>query len=439
MTGLTQRRHRQIKIFPKPSPGRPALRAVVAPLAGCLCLLVACSGEGSGAATPATPGRVTLTGRAAGGVPVPLTWVAFQDGDGPWQRAIDQAGVYTLDAPSGRYAVAFVCNAAPAVQLGEVIAATVQELNDIQAPCPIPLPGSPVHRWAGTIKGAGNVAATTITFASLEGGAFRATINGAGYTIDLPPGSYDLVAAQGNLLNLKRGIKIDAAGTTDVDFAMGSVMAKSQPLPAIVSDPQEIVEAGVFFTSPRGARADFFGPKGTVALLDPGDLAPGDSQRVYVDARGTKAATFRGLFRSVAGGPLPAFTLPPALAGAGAVPAVGTKSPVTLRPKVSFDLYPSARFYQASMFTDMPDKFVWVMNVGAGWLGGRTSFELPDLSGVAGFDPAWGPPLNLALAVEIIAVSSSRGFGALLDDLPPTGPGVEVTYAKKIVTLQPAP
>ena len=422
---MTHRRHRQVADFPK-----------------CACLgsllLAACAGDGTGGmGSPGAARRVTLTGRAAGGVPTALTWVAFQDGDGPWQRASDSAGVYTFDALSGRYNAAFVC-ATDTVRSGEVIAAAVAELDTIEVPCPVALPGAARLRWSGTLTGiaAGLGDLPDVTFSSKEGGATRALVSsdGSSYTIDLPAGTYDLVTSvAGNRLNVKRDIRITAAGSTNVDFSTGTVMAKSQPLPAIAADAQESLETGAFFTSARGVRVDLFAPKGSVALLDPADLGPGDTQQIYGEARGAKSA-FRGFFRAVPGGPVPALALPPPLGGASAVPVTGVQPPLYVRPRISFDAYPNVRFYQANIFTDLPDMFVWVMNVGPQWLAGRTSFELPDWTGVAGWNPAWGPPLDRPLAALVTAVAGNRGFGPILHDLPPS-PGDEIGYGKEAFTI----
>jgi hypothetical protein len=419
---MTQRRHRQFANFPK-------LAWLVAALA--LGDGAACSGDAGGNAAR----RVTLTGRGDGGVPIALSWVAFQDGDGPWQRATDTGGVYTFEAPSGRYTAAFVCNV-PGGGLGEIIAATVAELDTIQIPCPLPVPGAITHHWQGAIKGAPANGPDNVLFGSREGGLWAASDRGdGGYQVDLAPGTYDLVASFGSTISIKRDLDVHAPGTADIDFTGGTVTAKPQPLPMLATATGEIVEAGSFFVSPRGARIELPGSKTSVGLLDPGDLAAGDTQQIYVDVRGEQGA-FRGLTRSVPGGPPPALTVPPAWSGVTASVAAATPM---LRPKLNFDPYPNARFYQAQMFTDMPQDFVWLLNVGAAWLSGKNSFELPDLSAIAGFDAAWGLRRDVAVAIAAVAIVSTRPIGPVLDDRPPTGPGDEISYGKKLLTLAARP
>jgi hypothetical protein len=432
MRRLTQRRHRQVTIFLQ----------LALPAMG----LAACGG---GAPGPKEAARhVTLTGRGEGGNPAPLGWVVWRDGgdgqggDGVWQAMAGAGGVYGFDPPSGRYTVAFVCTDSTFMG-GEVIAATVDELSGIDVPCPGLQPVAPVHRWHGGIKGLAPDERVEIALGSREGGAFAGAVSDdrTSYDIDvLPPGTYDLAAAArdpagGTRLLVVRDIVVAGDGATDLDFASATRKAHDQPDPRIAADATESLSFGSYYTSPRGARIDFVPPTGNVALLDPADLAPGDSQQFWVDARGPEE-TFRGIYRAVAGGPLPPLALPPLLTHLAVTPALGA-SAITLRPAITFDPYPGALFYQAAITTGQPNALPWVMNVGADWLGTGAGFELPDLSGVAGFVQAWGPRPDQAQAVEMIAIRSTRAFAPVLHDLPPPGPGAETSYAKKVITLQP--
>jgi hypothetical protein len=399
--------------------------------------LVACNGGGSGVGPGPTEARksVILTGRGEDGSPASLTWVAFRDGDGAWQRLTpDTSGGYRFDAASGRYMAAFVC-AMPDVMQGEVIAATAAELDDIQVPCPAPAGTGVRHRRVGAVRGLPTGGRAQVIFGSRTTGSWAAasSSDGTSYMVDLPPGIYDLVTAVGSTLLVQHDINVDSPGTSDIDLGTGAATAKPQPLPTIATAAKEILESGAFFTSAGGVRVDLSAPKGSVGLLDPADLGRGDSQEVYLEARDDQNG-FRGLSLAVPGGPLPALNLPPPLTGVTAT--IASATPV-VRPKITFEAYPNARFYQANVFTDMPDNFVWLMNVGTGWLNGATSFELPDLSGVPGFDPAWGPRNDRALGVQVIGVASNRSFGPLLHDLAPSA-GDQTTYGKKLFTLEPA-
>jgi hypothetical protein len=417
---------------------RPATSAGLALLS----YLGACSGDGGASMRMASnPRRVTITGRADGGGPVSLDWLAFQDGDGPWKKATAVAGVYTLDvvSSSGRWGAAFVCGE-PQVLLGEVVYATLDELSQLDVPCPIPAAAAPTVNWAGSIAGATPGSTPDVIFASREAGAWRAepSADQSRYAINLPVGTYDLGAAltdaAGNArLIIKRDVAVNADGTTDVDFAALALTPKRQPLGTIAALSQETLATGSFVTSPRGARLDLLAPDGSVALLDAADLPAAVTQAIYVEAR-ADPATFRGVFRTVPGGPPPALTLPPVFADANATVAAANP---TLRPKVTFSPYPNPRFFQIGLRTGQPNRYDWIMNVGASWLGGLTSIELPDLSAIPGFDAlTWGPRPDLDLAVEMTAITSTRAFGPVLHDVPPPSAGDEITYAKKVVTVR---
>ena len=74
---------------------------------------------------------------------------------------------------------------------------------------------------------------------------------------------------------------------------------------------------------------------------------------------------------------------------------------------------------------------IWGLKVGAGWLAGNTGYELPDLTGVPGFDVTWGPDPRVHHAVITTVVTGTRGFGPTLNGDEPAAPGAVTTRARK--------
>jgi hypothetical protein len=119
-------------------------------LLAALLLIAACS-----TAPAPNPTTVTLETRLyRAGSPENLPWVAYQDGDGPWQALGGQGGRYafTVRDPGGRYTLAAACTN-PALQNARVqtLHATVAELNTPALNCLFPSPPNPAE--ARTVSG----------------------------------------------------------------------------------------------------------------------------------------------------------------------------------------------------------------------------------------------------------------------------------------------
>jgi hypothetical protein len=406
---------------------------------GVQAIFTGCGGDHSASPAPASQ-RVTLTGVGLGGVMHPFTWAAFQDGDGPWQRLESDAGAYAFDSASGRYTLAYVC--APLVS-AEIIAATVAEMPAVTARCSEAVESWTRYNWRGTLQGGAARDETMVVLGSMDGTVSAdIALDGGNYTAEVTAGTYDIAVLAGDpaRLAVARDVAIAASGSTDIDVAAASIVAKPHPLalPTNLAPGEQIAYVAVGFTSKRGATLPL--PSSgidSVQAFDAQDLVDGDHQDLSLYAMSLDQSGERGFIRGVDGAALdalPALALPDAFTAT--VTAAG-RSPV-LRPRVSFEPYPGVLFYQMNTYSigAAPAGLGWLMNVGADWLGARGSFELPDLSGVPGYDPKWGPGATIATTIETTAITSTRGFGATLDG-EPGGIGTVAAFAKKITVLQP--
>ena len=374
---------------------------------------------------------MSLTSRGWGGVPAPLTWVAVQNGDEPWRRLEGRAGRYDFEAPSGRYRLAFVCG----LRTGEVIAATVAELAAITVSC-TELPTGPKHTWSGAIKGtpAGRPV-PPIGFFSRDG-IFSGIVSGTRYTIELPAGIYDSAAMDVDQplapIFLRRNLEVSAAGTADVDFdGAGVIRPRPRAFTAPAGTPGEGLVATVLFRSGNGAWIRFL--PGSSAAESRRSALPtccrGTRRSCRSPATASTAAVTPERSWTAPKHSLPSachrhsirssFILPPASSGG------------TWRPHARFAPYPDALFYQMSISGPTNGDLIWGLKVGAGWLAGNTGFELPDLTGVPGFDVTWGPDPRVHHAVITTVVTGTRGFGPTLNGDEPAAPGAVTTRARK--------
>lgn len=372
--------------------------------------LFACGG-GAGSATPPAGNEVRLRS-PTGGIYAGLAWVAAQDGDGAWTRLPADGDVYRFRPTSDRFSLAFAC---PAGRLGEVIQATPAELPEVTVPCVAA--GNPgAVRRTGALVGVPAGARPSVTFGLAGVGPIGADVapDGKSYSVELPPGTYDYAAVDGGTpprVLVGRGLAVEAAGTTDLDFATGARTTSARDVAVNGATPGETVAVKVFLTTSGRALAAFEAPR--VHAL--GALAAGETQTLRASG-----ADARGVARWIdvdLGAGVSAIDLPPALV---TPQHTGTATGPIIRPQVKLTPYPGVSFYQLNSVTAGTDlrALGWVVNTSAGWLGAGDTIALPDLTGVAGFDPIWGPARRNRTLVNTFAVTSTVGMARALDGLP---------------------
>ena len=85
---------------------------------------------------PTSPENVTVLVQSLSGRLSRLTWLRYQDGDGAWSRVeATTPGLYHLPVTGPRFAIATVCEDAGGL-MGEIIAATREELTELNSTCP---------------------------------------------------------------------------------------------------------------------------------------------------------------------------------------------------------------------------------------------------------------------------------------------------------------
>jgi hypothetical protein len=412
---------------------RATLERATAPLLFALAA-AACSGTAGEKDAGSDGKRVTVRGHGVGGAFVGVEFAAARDGDGAWRiLPKDAQAPEAFMVDSGRYTLAFVC-AAPAPGFGgfgEVILATTAELSSVTLPCAAaPATGTVTGKIIGSPAGD-----LDITFGAPGTQTGPASIGSdrTSYSLPLAPGSYDITAlvrsgAGTRAFVINYDVRIE--GTTGPDLDLRSaLLATSDPAPAITNrEDIERIEMRSIIVTRRGAVLDFVSDKDYVYTARAQDLGPDDQQKLMVSGF-SPTGKLRGLTRALAGPPADSYELPAHLMNATVTASGG-------RPKVSFARYAGAVFIQLQLQPMQPEATAWVMNVGAGWLGDATEFELPDPATIPGFTAEWAPQRGAAYIAEVTAVSSSEAFGPVLHDAP-MPKDASIGFAKQVTLFAP--
>jgi hypothetical protein len=416
-----------------------------------LAILLGCDGGGStspdgGASLPPDggggTGRVTLTDVTPPGGS-PLQWVAFNDGDGPWQTLDGASGVYSFSVKSGRYGLAFVCSL-PRGFGGEVVHATAAELTALTIDCGAPPPVAS-HRLSGKITGLPAAARVEV-----QGGRGAESFQlqqidppATAYQASLPADTYDLAAISylddrpGQLL-LRRDVAIAADVVVDLDFAQGLPLLE-QPLSLTgdgASAPGLVAVVSLITKRAQLAWGDLSGQRPTgYPALPASALAAGEVLELDVSSTTGQLPAFsvRGIILGLRQPKAVEVALPPLFS-----PELSVTAAASPRPRVSFTAYPGALYYQlvAGQFT-AGRTAQWLCIFSAAWLGAEASYQLPDFSGARGYRAEFGLLPQAAVDIEADAVTSSRDLSRTLNDDPATRDGSRLTYARKGDHLTP--
>jgi hypothetical protein len=407
-------------------------------------LAVGCDGgattSGDGGAPLGAGTRITLTNVTAAPVSN-LSWVAFQDGDGPWQTVDGKAGVYVFTVRGPRYGLAFVCDRAGWLS-GEVLHATVAELPSLATSCDL-MVDRPIFPLGGALKGVPASAAISV-FVGSVGGVQAAQVTGTSYTLPVEASTYDVTAlaqepGKPDRVVVRRGVLVGAPTTLDLDFAAEGRSGVEQPLVVKNTAVGETLEGSleIQFASNGYLYWDLTGPsQASYRALAETDLGKEDAQQLSVLAvTGTPPTlSVRGASRGFrAPGPLE-LTLPPAFSSARL--SLAATAP-HLRPRLEFDTYGGARFFQLQMDrVSGTESFGWLAIFSADWLGEATSYDFPDFSGARGFEGQWAFGPQDTLQVESYAVRSSRALLPTISAERRSLAGAQLEFAKTVSLLR---
>jgi hypothetical protein len=363
----------------------------------------------------------------------PPDFIAFQDGSGAWQ--IPQgSGQYTLtiNDPQGKYGLVIV-DLIPEPEVN-IIHATVSELSEINFVLEAP-PASLVT-VSGTVSGLGVNERALIAM-----GGFNTFSPSNTYSLQVPPGTYDLIATkvtsgmQVNKVFIQRNISVSGNTTINIDFNSPNAFDPEAHNAVIGGVSGETVVGGVEFRSHNGTLISTGVVSGVLqfpfAGIPSSKQFGNDIHQFFAEASTpTSSRRIERYFKA----PIDlSVTLPAPFDNATVT--VATTTPYT-RLTASWDAYSGAQAYFAYFGRGQVE---WFVGLSAGWLGGQRTYTLPDLSGVSGWNNNWGLPTSGTIYWEVVAVTTNRTIQDFVNaDRTPVD-GLEVRRAAKRGTVNVTP
>ncbi|HXU83904.1 MAG TPA: hypothetical protein VN914_21060 [Polyangia bacterium] len=354
-----------------------------------------------------------------------LGWVAFQDGDGPWQVIEGTGRTYSFLAPSGRYGVAFVCGRSG--PRGEVVHATTAELLALRAFCD-PGDGGPLYKVTGTLRGVPAGDKATVQLSSRDRLSATMVSSDAGsYQGQAQAGLYDLMGVAfhdmvTDRVVMRRAVTIKAEDTLDLDFQgpdSHSLIVAPLTIGGLTPEALEAIDGWVEVRTGRGSSINWRVPAPLNHVeqypsLAAGELDPGDLQQLKLVARrsGGSKIFSRAVIRLVRSPAPLELALPPPFTAEVTKPTAAEP-----RLRTGFAPYDGALYYQ--LFAGVRGRNPgfereWRATFTAAWLAGGTSYALPDFSGLPGFDRGWSLQAGDYLWVESTAVRSGHTVDGLV-------------------------
>ena len=417
-------------------------------LAVCLlALLSACSDAVSPPLVPPPPQVQTVS--VAFCDPYAPLWVGYQDGDGAWTRAAPTVAsgnsLFDLKFSSNHGAIATVLESTPGTTFLQVLYGTPEELASV---------GINSSRLCGptTIKTLlGTVAGVDTNERAIVRGGFGSVVvahHGEDFALDyLPAGPRDIIAARATLdaggderltkFILRHGVDLpDSASLGVLDFNAPDAFS---PVVANVTISGVGVDGAYIFTQLRSANSEsqfslpFTGAGGlnqSYYAIPEAQLAAGDLQELVATAHDDTPSAGRSLLwyfrspvdRSLEFGPniiTPTFT------------TVATTPSVRIRahfePQDAYDREASVAYT-----SDGPSGVAVLMTAAYAALQGGYDLVNPDLSGVAGFNPAWALQTAPSLRWSANRLGGTLGLG--IDPVPTDGAIRQAAFATDVIT-----
>lgn len=375
-----------------------------------IALLAGCSSGPSGSGG-AGGGGTTVSITRMGSIP----WLAVQDGSGAWTAASGSSLVVT--DPDGRFGVAWECVLASGQVEVAVTQQTTADGTTVVASCLFDQ--SPAYPVTGTLSG---VPANGTAFVSI-GNSFK-TVTSANPSYDLPQvtaGTQTVVAygltsgsLPGNML-VERGLPVAGGGTHNLDLTSGEsfYMTSFGVTGVPVGETPSMAAALV----PQGSNFAFLAYQDNVTLLSyplvPSALAQ-SGDLYYLDAGAGTSSGGSSSHQEVglaSKSPTSGNVQLPAPLEAGAGTSVSGGTGVATWGSVPFLTGGGEGVLIAAIAPDALTSPSWVAIVTPAWLAsGSTSYTLPDLSSVAGWDSAWAFPIGLTGYATIAAVHTTTAL-----------------------------
>jgi hypothetical protein len=351
-------------------------------------------------------------------------WVAFQDGDEAWTQALPSRsnGIVTFEHTfaSDRTAIAAAFDGGPNITLLQVHYGTPTELEEVGRTYPafcVPFEKTLLASVAGL---------DTNQFAYISGGYVteRPVLFNESFPLEaLPPGPRDIVAAQvtftGNtsVLNkiiLRRDVDLPDNGTLPVlDFNSAEAFAPATRNLTLIGIGEGTTVSTRLMTSNFSGllstpiRYDA-GTPGLYVALPEERLRPTDLEELSASTRGvapssriTTSVYFRTpIDRALEFGPE---IIPPAFTTVATTP--------TLRVRAQF--VPQSAYDRAALIAYQQDTIQVSVSMTAVYatLTGGFDLTIPELSGVAGFQPAWALHPGGDLRWSAVRLGGTLGLG----------------------------
>ena len=319
--------------------------------------------------------------------PLQPIWLAYQDGTGPWTHLAGVGGIYNVPVfASGTGGIAFVQQYGASYATSTIYASQAEfSANPVcrGAPSGISMTGTVAN------YGGGNA------YVAL-GGAYTVVGSGAAFQLNnIAAGSQDLIAylirgatadATADRLVVRRGVAVTAGGSlTQIDFGAGSSVAPASASFTVVGADGPLIVGmsystggctggGVMYSQNAGSTFIMTGvPAASQLPTDLHDLAVSDLNGASSRFLISRSLTLTGQTLTL---------------GSPIVPIVTTVAGPYLRLQAAMSL-PSEYQYVTFSFTAGGNN-VSLSQTGA-YRGGGSAVTLaaPDLSGAAGFQPAW--------------------------------------------------
>lgn len=354
-------------------------------------------------------------------------WVAFQDGDGAWTRAlpatVNNTVVFQANISSSRAGIATVTPAAGFTFL-QVFYGTPDELETVGYTSPRSCGPPSVKTYLGNVAGLDSG-----DFAIIRGGSEAQALAFPGIEFELnvvPPGPQDILATRiartgghdtMTKIILRRGIDLaDGATLPLLDFSSAEAF-----VPATANISLAGATAGGAAISTRLITSGFNSTYGVVTGQDIGtirpyfvvpeaQLLPGDLQVLNASGHGATPNSVRSasrFFRAVQDYTigLGADVVPPTITTIATSPTLRLRAYFVNQAEysrvasVSFQ-EDSTRVVSVSMTEDY-----------ALQIGGIYDLLIPELTGVAGFQPAWALSPTTSLRWSAARLGGTLGLG----------------------------
>jgi hypothetical protein len=373
---------------------------------------------------------------------VPL-WLAVQDGDGAWTPVtIGTGNTFTFNLPAERGGVAYVTQDGTDYDL-QVLYASTDEFNALTGNGTTPVSVCSPPPTGKTVTGSvAGVAEDEVAFITLGSSFANASplLGGGNFTLEnVPDGEQTLIATRlsagdgssfvVNKIIVRHGLNPAGGSALPVlDFGAAEAVDPASAEVTIEGLGDDEASLGVSFVT----GGSFFGFGGASAFLfSAGDITSANATQTYYGVPDAQLGT-DGLhllqafaqppgddpaesrfalkyFRSVTDQTL---TLGPPLS-APTVSVLAVDPYLRLRAQLpaqtEYDQFAVATFSQAGHSATVSMTGGYVVSAGAA----QYDLPIPDLSGAAGFDPAWGPVAGVETSWEVSALGGTFAFGFL--------------------------